>query len=244
MMSTPATQTSRDRPMPNNVVTNAFTRLREHGARNAGRHLVHWVSEMVHEVHFGISTRKPAKLTDFGFGNEEYIDYEAPAYRTLERAFAHLDVRPGRSVFLDYGCGRGRAMTVAATLPFRRVVGVELVPELLAEARDNFARASRRLVCREPEFVCSNAADYPLPADVDHVYFFNPFRGPVLAAVVESIRASWLAAPRPLTIVYLNPDAFERHAAKLDWLEPVAAFSSYPDTEAVVYRARVSAGRG
>lgn len=220
------------------VVTNALKRLRERGPRNAARHLVHWCSEMYHEVHFGISTRQPASLTELGYADDEYVNYEAPAYRTLLRAFSHLDVQPGRSVFLDYGCGRGRALTVAATLPFRKVIGVELVPELLACARSNFAGARQRLACREAEFICANAADYPPPDDVDHIYFFNPFRGPILDKVVDAIRASWRRAPRPLTIVYLNPDAFAERAARIEWLRPAESFRSYPDTEVVLYRAR------
>lgn len=220
-----------------NVVVNGLIRLLEHGPGNAARHLVYWCSEIFYEVHFGISTRKPANLTDHGYDDDEYVNYETPAYRTLLRAFSRLEVRPGRSVFLDYGCGRGRALTVAATLPFRRVIGVELVPELLESARHNFARA-RGLRCHDSELVHANAIDYAPPAEVDHIYFFNPFRGPILEKVVGAIDRSFRAAPRPLTIVYLNPDAFSAHAARLDWLRPVESFRSYPDTDVVIYRAR------
>lgn len=224
--------------MPHSLLTHAIRRLREHGPGNTARHFVHWCSEMYQEVHFDISTRKPAKLTDLGYAEEEYIDYEAPAYRTLFRAFTHLRVCQGRSVFLDYGCGRGRALAVAATLPFGRVVGVELVPELLESARLNLARAGRSRRCHDIELTLGNAIDYVPSSDVDHIYLFNPFRGPTLRRVVDNIASSWLAAPRPLTIVYLNPDEFAGHAAKLDWLAPVAAFRSYPDTDVVVYEAR------
>lgn len=218
------------------MVIHALQRLRERGPGNALRHLVHWFSELYYEARFGISTREPARLTELGYANEEYVDYAAPAYRTLCRAFAHLQVVPGRSVFLDYGCGRGRALTVAATHPFRKVVGVELVPELLESARIHLARARPRLRCHESELILGNAVDYVPPSDVDHIYLFNPFRGPTLRRVVDNIRDSWLAAPRPLTVIYLNPDEFATHAKRLDWLQPVHAFRSYPDTDVVVYR--------
>ena len=42
-----------------------------------------------------------------------------------------------RTAFLDVGAGKGRAMLLAAELPFRRIVGVELHPALAAIARTN-----------------------------------------------------------------------------------------------------------
>ncbi len=37
--------------------------------------------------------------------------------------------------FLDLGCGKGRALIVAAEFPFRAITGVELSPALAAIAR-------------------------------------------------------------------------------------------------------------
>lgn len=218
------------------LLTNAWNRLRERGPLNAGRHLLHWLSDVSYERFFSIDTRVPARLTEFGYRHEEFVDYEAPAYRALERAFAHLQPIPGRSVFIDFGCGRGRAMAVAARLPFQRIIGVELVPQLLEAARENLARASSRLVCTEFEFVSCNAVDYRLPEDVDHIYFFNPFRGSVLGSVLSQIHTSWTESPRPLTVIYLNPDDFDRQLAGTSWLRPVHRFQAYPDTRVAIYR--------
>ena len=58
--------------------------------------------------------------------------------------------RPGWAIeevsFIDVGAGMGRAVLLAAELPFRRVVGVELNPTLARIARKNLTawRASGR----------------------------------------------------------------------------------------------------
>ncbi len=48
-----------------------------------------------------------------------------------------LPVQYERRSFLDFGSGKGRMVIAAATLPFRRVLGVEISDRLLQEARRN-----------------------------------------------------------------------------------------------------------
>ena len=42
-------------------------------------------------------------------------------------------------MFIDIGAGKGRILCLAAAYPFRRIVGVELVPSLVADCRANVA---------------------------------------------------------------------------------------------------------
>ena len=66
--------------------------------------------------------------------DEDSVDYEASGYRTLQRAFRHVQVCD-EDVFLDLGCGMGRPLVMAARKPFRRVIGVELSEDLAQAAR-------------------------------------------------------------------------------------------------------------
>ena len=52
---------------------------------------------------------------------------------------------PGQDVFVDYGAGKGRTVVLASTYQFKRVIGVELAPELAAIAEENLFRAIKRL---------------------------------------------------------------------------------------------------
>ena len=219
------------------VLRHGVELARVKGPIAAARHLLHWLSDRHHERRFQVSTAVPIGLDVFGYGDPRRVDYAAPTYRTLGRALRFFDVGAG-SAFLDYGCGRGRALVAASTLGFAKVIGVELVPQLLAEAAANLERAAPRLRCRTHELVNADAADYVPPSEVDCIYFFNPFRGEVLAAAIRNIETSLRRSPRPLTIVYLNADQFTAMAKRLPWLELTHELVAYPETYTTVHRAR------
>ena len=133
--------------------------------------------------------------------------YEPISYQILDRALAALPAAARSGAFLDYGCGKGRVVVAAAAYPFRRVTGIELLPELTAVARENVRRARDRgrLRCGEVELLTADATAYEVPPDVTAVFLFNPFRGAVLRAVLDRVEASMEAAPRPLSVVYVQP---------------------------------------
>jgi hypothetical protein len=94
----------------------------------------------------------------------------------------------------------------ASRFPFRRVVGVELSPDLHQIAQRNVQTYRPRRRCAAVELVNSDVLDYEIPDDVTVVHMFNPFRGTIFASVVEKLLASAERAPRPLRIIYANPE--------------------------------------
>ena len=141
--------------------------------------------------------------------------------RHVETALEAARVRAWEDVFLDYGCGRGRALLVAAGFPFRRVIGVEIVPALVREARRSAARAGR-LSCGSILVEQADAADYELPRDVTVALLFHPFSGATLARVLERVRASLREAPRRFRIAHLSPLAGDDALMRTPWLRPLA----------------------
>ena len=109
-------------------------------------------------------------------------------YRAIHRVLRRVQIRPGEDVFLDYGSGMGRAVVVAATYPFRKVIGIELSPELNDVARDNIKRARAKLVCNDIELITMDARHYVVPPDATVVLLFNPFEGSLLTRVFPKSR--------------------------------------------------------
>jgi predicted RNA methylase len=115
-----------------------------------------------------------------------------------------IDVRG--HTFIDLGSGKGRALMLAAALPFRRLIGVEFSAELHQAAKANFAGlAARGSADPRIELVCDDAATYALPPEPLVVYLFNPFGSTVVRKVAERILASWRQSSRPVHILYMNP---------------------------------------
>jgi hypothetical protein len=131
----------------------------------------------------------------------------------------HRFVKPTRNdVFMDYGSGLGAAMLMAGTLPFRRIIGVEVSSELNAKGAEIIDRYKSRLLCQNFEFVTTDATEYEVPGEVTVIYFFNPFWGDVMKGTFMRIRKSLTEQPRQLRIIFYYPDKIETFIAGLNWL--------------------------
>ena len=121
-------------------------------------------------------------------------------------ALAACELRFEEFVFVDIGAGLGRALFLAAKLPFKQLVGVEYSTELVAAARENVVRSTPPLVAqRAVTVVHADAIEFELPTDPLVLFLFNPFSRDVMAEFVERTRNSFDAHPRRLVVVYLNP---------------------------------------
>jgi SAM-dependent methyltransferase len=133
------------------------------------------------------------------------IRYEPSRARPLRRLLRELPL-PRASVFVDIGCGKGRALMVAAQAGFRRLVGVDYSPDLCRAARRNLEGLARGSDGGFSfEVIECDAADFAFAGDHDVIYLFNPFDESVLRRVLDRLEASLRAHPRTVWIIYLSP---------------------------------------
>jgi hypothetical protein len=107
------------------------------------RYTARRVVENYYERHFGIDTRGDLMQDTLGVHDPDAVHYAPSPYLGFFKAMKFVGADLPSSTFVDYGSGRGRIVICAATLPFKRVIGVELVEELNRRARSNIATASR-----------------------------------------------------------------------------------------------------
>jgi precorrin-6B methylase 2 len=156
-------------------------------------------------------------LRDLGVRDSDCYDYWPCYYWELTHALSLLKVEPEKEVFLDLGSGTGKVAIMAATMPFRKVIGVELCDELNRAAAANLSTASRLLACRDVELITGDATQYRIPREVTIISLFNPFGGSVLAQVMENIRDSVAKNPRRVMILYINIARCRDQIAKCTW---------------------------
>jgi predicted RNA methylase len=154
-----------------------------------------------------------------------YYGVAPSVFRTLIRRWQRS--RPSLALeevsFIDVGAGMGRAVLLAAELPFRQVVGVELNPTLVRIARRNLAlwRIVRR--AQAPmRMVCRDAAEFRLPEGPCLAFLFNPFGAPVMRRMLAGWRKAMAGTVRHLDILYVNNEqerVLEQQAgfARLFW---------------------------
>jgi len=107
--------------------------------------------------------------------------------------------------FIDIGAGMGRAVLLAAEMPFRSVVGVELHPTLAQIARRNLAiwrQADRART--STRIVCGDAAEFRFPHGPCLAFLFNPFGATVMRRLLRHMASSFAASPLQLDLLYVN----------------------------------------
>ncbi len=121
------------------------------------------------------------------------------------------------TVFIDVGAGMGRAMLLAAEMPFREVIGLELNPALVRIARRNLTgwRDAGRVKAGDVRIVEGDAVEFLLPTSPVVAFLFNPFDGPVMKKLLTRWQGVLAVEPNHLDVIYVNneQDDVLRHTA-------------------------------
>jgi SAM-dependent methyltransferase len=182
------------RMLPGMLVADGFTRHPfdvEYGVRTsgliAGRHLK---SGHRHDRHA-----------------TAYFGVAPSVFRSLIRRWRRT--RPAAQLedftFVDVGAGMGRAVLLAAELPFKAVVGVELHPGLAGIARKNLTVWRRAGRARGPmKVICGDAVEFEWPEGPCLAFLFNPFGAPVIRRMLKGLAQSFKGCGETLDLLYVN----------------------------------------
>jgi SAM-dependent methyltransferase len=177
------------------------------------------VQEVKGEKKYGINTTgadELYKLEKQGIDISHATIYMPVSYTLLEEIFKQLNafkpLNPPQdpadkplNYFLDIGCGKGRALCVAAHQGFKQVTGLDFARDLCEAAKENLAIIKQKIPALEYKVINNDAFYFEIPADVDCIFFFNPFDEIIMSGVVNNICTSLKTNPRKLTIIYVNP---------------------------------------
>ena len=92
------------------------------------------------EKKYKINTTAFSDLSRFKItGNQlaHATEYMPVNYFTIEQLFTHLPKQARQGSLLDIGCGKGRAMGVAASFGFQKVIGIDFAKEMIDAAEKN-----------------------------------------------------------------------------------------------------------
>jgi 16S rRNA G966 N2-methylase RsmD len=136
-----------------------------------------------------------------------YFDYDPVKVSTFTKAIQSLKIRYEDFTFIDIGSGKGRALLMATSYPFKEIIGVEMFPYFKEIAERNIADY------RNAEQKCFNikienfeATTYPLPEEKTVCFLFNPFNDEVLLKFLSNIKNSLSNSPREIFLIYLHPE--------------------------------------
>ncbi|OQW47704.1 MAG: hypothetical protein A4S16_08225 [Proteobacteria bacterium SG_bin6] len=132
--------------------------------------------------------------------------YQASGAHMVEVVIAAAGVAPEKFTFIDYGCGKGRMVLLAAAR-FAAAIGVEYSPKLIAIAeRNTQAFLARGGAEREPIFWKGNAAEFLPPGGDLFCYLYNSFGSEILnGCLVRLEEAKAAQASRRVLLAYVDP---------------------------------------
>ena len=168
----------------------------------------------------GVRTCGDANLSDLsvvgnntGHGTGCYPSHPKFLFEVLRS----LDIDYPAHTFVDVGSGKGRVLLVASEFPFAEIIGVEFATELHDIACRNIQRyRSKTQKCKDVKSLNIDAIEFEFPVTPLVLYFFNPFRPPVLIPVLQHLQRSLDSHPRDVTLLYETPyhaDLIEQHTA-------------------------------
>jgi SAM-dependent methyltransferase len=163
--------------------------------------------EMAGEKKYGIHTTgadELYKLEKLGIDISHATIYMPVSYSLLEETFQHIDLTSLHH-FLDIGCGKGRALCIAAQHGFKQVTGLDFAKELCEAAKENLNITKQKFPALEYKIINNDAFYFEIPDDVDCIFFFNPFDEIIMSGVVKNIITSLKKTPRKINIIYVNP---------------------------------------
>ena len=189
---------------------------------------------------FSVDTAGIIRLTEFQADPQfpelsssgQEVSYGPSPSVVFASALERIHVDWKKFVFIDFGCGKGKALLLAAKLPFKRIIGLELVSALVQAAESNWQRYTGKKKCTDCLIVCKDAREFVIPNDPAVYYFYNPFNKTVLRHILEHISRSLAVEFRESYVVFLNPE-YDDVLKEYTFLEPIARTSLYSVHRAV-----------
>lgn len=190
--------------------------LRAWGPREAVVDFVHYARARWHQrsdrfdERYGVETNRMVGLLSLNGRGPHGADashYWPTREDEFERALASAGrFDPADFTFIDIGCGKGRVVLMAAMQPFKRVIGLDFSPELVAHAQDNVRRFQGPIRAGSLELVVEDAGAFEFPDGDLLVYMFDPFGPPVIEKMLANLTAAQRREPRKILFVYYSPD--------------------------------------
>jgi SAM-dependent methyltransferase len=166
------------------------------------------LQERLFDFRYGTDTVSFVDLKSLTIDSQHMAEgggYQPTRLRLVRQVLSTLNPPPG-SAFVDFGCGKGRVLLLAADYGFRRITGVEFAAELCDIARENIARYEKiRNVHADIRIVADDAVEYTIQDDENYFFMFNPFSGALIAEVAKNVMRSLRATARRGFIIYNGP---------------------------------------
>lgn len=161
------------------------------------------------DLRHGIETSNIVQAKDLDMPEESRrnaVRYQPTKIAVFREVVRRLPIEDrNRFAFVDFGCGKGRCLLLAADAGFGSVMGIELSPPLCEAATRNAGIFRSGHHASRINVQSSDAAAAALPDSPSVYFFYNPFNATVMNAAVDNIARHLRASAHEAFIAYVNP---------------------------------------
>ncbi|MGD0629128.1 MAG: class I SAM-dependent methyltransferase [Terracidiphilus sp.] len=158
--------------------------------------LLYKISDTVFDARHKVDTSGVIDLPEMEGRGRHYVGTPPRAWKLMMK---HLPIDPSRFTYLDFGCGKGRTLLLAADMGFKKAIGVDISSQLLRIADRNMA-----ITGAVGETVCCDVREFDFPLDPLVLFMYNPFSPDVMQPVAENLKESVRRHPREVYVVYYS----------------------------------------
>jgi SAM-dependent methyltransferase len=160
------------------------------------------------DLRHGVDTCGMVQIPDLVIPEEARLQagrYQATKVSVFKRIIQRLPADRSRFAFVDFGCGKGRCLLLAARAGFERVIGIELSKPLAEVARENLSAFEKGRYASKISVDCVHSTAASLPDQPSVYYFYNPFGRDAMSETLHSIAAHLDRTGHEAYAIYVNP---------------------------------------
>jgi hypothetical protein len=160
--------------------------------------LLYRITDLIYDRLNHVDTGGMVDLPEMEGKGRNYVGTPPRAWKLMMK---HIPISPPKFTYIDFGCGKGRTLLLAAKAGFRRIIGVDIAQDLLDVAKRNF---ESRKGTNEVELMCRDVREFEFPDEPFVLFMYNPFYADVMQVVAERLKESILRNPRAFYVAYYS----------------------------------------
>tara|TARA_Y100000768_G_scaffold385972_1_gene373294 strand:+ start:193 stop:837 length:645 start_codon:yes stop_codon:yes gene_type:complete len=182
-------------PESNKIISSYLQILKKRGIKS-------FLNELVDNHFFDLFNNVETQIR-VGKSNNSY-HYYAPIYNSvIKESFSSISDHK-KLIFIDVGCGKGKAVLLALDFNFKKIIGVEINKNLSKICNENIKNYKFSKNKKNISIINKNALDYKV-TDENVFFFFDPFSENILNIFLKKIISSIKKRKRVIYIIYANP---------------------------------------
>ena len=123
----------------------------------------------------------------------------------IRKIFNGLQINTS-DVLIDFGSSQGRALLIASEYNFKKIIGIEFLPDLCIIAKNNFNKYENSTGKKlNIKLIEDDVLNYHYNGDENVFYFYNPFDEYIMEKVLKSINISLKKHLRKVKLIYISP---------------------------------------